>query len=103
MRAKPKKRGNGKLIARAQVTVPEAEPLLDQIRRVKGALESTLEQAKWRGAQIQLDASFFLGILGFLEELTERVEALEPNIKLATQEKMEAAVEANRTGVIESA
>lgn len=63
--------------AQVEIRVSKDAPLGERIAQVRIHLEDVIQKAKWGGAKVQPDATAFVAVFLFLEELVQRVETLE--------------------------
>lgn len=61
----------------AAVTVSKEDSPSLKLEKIISGLKQVLEQAKWRGGTVNLDANFFLGMLMVMKEIALKVEELE--------------------------
>lgn len=64
-------------VAQVEVRLAKDVPLGERVAQIREHLQKTIQEAGWAGKMVQPDASVFVGIFIFMEELVKRVEALE--------------------------
>lgn len=63
--------------AQVEVRIKKDAPLGERIAQARTHLQNIIVQAKFQGAKVQPDATAFVAIFLFMEELVQRVEELE--------------------------
>lgn len=63
--------------AQIEVRVAKDAPLGERIAQTRKVLQDVIQKAKWAGAKVQPDATAFVALFLFMEELVQRVETLE--------------------------
>lgn len=63
--------------AQVEVRIAKDAPLGERIAQARVHLQSIIVQAKFQGAKVQPDATAFVALFLFMEEIVQRVEALE--------------------------
>lgn len=63
--------------AQVEVRIAKDAPLGERIAKVRAHLQNIIVQAKFQGAKVQPDATAFVALFLFMEELLQRVEELE--------------------------
>lgn len=74
--------------AQVEVRVAKDAPLGERIAQIRKHLQESIQEAVWVGKVVQPDASVFVGIFLLMEELTQRVEALEGEGDVPEEEKV---------------
>jgi hypothetical protein len=63
--------------AQVEVRIAKDAPLGERIAQARTALQKIILQAKFQGGRVQPDATAFVALFLFMEELLQRVEAIE--------------------------
>lgn len=63
--------------AQVEVRIAKDAPLGERIAQARTHLQNIVMQAKFQGARVQPDATAFVALFLFMEEVVQRVEALE--------------------------
>lgn len=63
--------------AQIEVRIAKDAPLSERIAQARTALQDLIQKAKWAGGKVQPDATAYVVMFLFMEELVQRVEALE--------------------------
>lgn len=64
-------------VGQVEVRIQKDAPLGERISQTRKHLEDVIQKAKWAGAKVQPDATAFVAMFLFLEEVVQRVESLE--------------------------